>query len=244
MIEVNGLTRLYGDRVAVRNLSFRVAAGEIVGLVGPNGAGKTTTLRCLTGILRPTSGTIQIAGHQLLTEPLPAKRALAFVPDEPALFEQLTVEEHLQLIGRIYSVPVGEPQLAQILGELELVDRRHAFPAELSRGMKQKLAIACALVHRPTVLLLDEPLTGLDPLAIRRMKQTILASAAGGAAVLLSSHLLPLVEQLCSRVLILRQGDIVADGTVAALLARATGPGSRTLEDAFISLMDPGSPSA
>ncbi len=239
MIEVNHLTRLYGERVAVRNLSFAVASGEIVGLVGPNGAGKTTTLRCLTGILRPTSGTIRIAGHELLNDPLPAKRTMAFVPDESALFEQLTVEEHLQLIGRIYSAPMGEPQLAQIMAELELLDRRHSFPAELSRGMKQKLAIACALVHRPTVLLLDEPLTGLDPLAIRRIKQTILGIAASGAAVLLSSHLLPLVEQLCSRVLILRQGEIVADGTVAALLAQAAGSGSRTLEDAFISLMGP-----
>ncbi|MGH7417816.1 MAG: ABC transporter ATP-binding protein, partial [Candidatus Rokuibacteriota bacterium] len=209
------------------------------GLVGPNGAGKTTTLRCLTGILRPTAGSIRIAGADLLADPLTAKRALAFVPDEPALFEQLTVEEHLRLIGRLYGVPVEDAVLAQLLAEMELADRRTAFPAELSRGMKQKLAIACALVHRPSVLLLDEPLTGLDPLAIRRMKQTILSIAAQGAAVLLSSHLLPLVEQLCSRVLILREGCIVADGTVADLLARATGTGPRTLEDAFISLMEP-----
>ncbi len=239
MIEVNRLTRLYGKRVAVRDLSFTVAPGEIVGLVGPNGAGKTTTLRCLTGILRPTAGTIRIAGADLLTDPLTAKRALAFVPDEPALFDQLTVEEHLRLIGRLYRVPLEEPQLSQLLGDMELADRRTAVPAELSRGMKQKLAVACALVHRPTVLLLDEPLTGLDPLAIRRMKQTILNIAAGGAAVLLSSHLLPLVEQLCGRVLILREGTIVAHGTVAELLARATGSGPRTLEDAFISLMEP-----
>lgn len=244
MIEVRHLTRLYGDRVAIRDLSFTVNPSEIVGLVGPNGAGKTTTLRCLTGILRPTSGTIRIAGHDLLTAPLHAKRALAFVPDEPALFEQLTVEEHLKLIGRIYDAPADESRLAQILGELDLVDRRPAFPAELSRGMKQKLAIACALVHRPTVLLLDEPLTGLDPLAIRRMKETIQHIAAAGAAVLLSSHLLPLVEQLCSRVLILRQGTIVADGSVPELLVQAASSGSRTLEDAFISLMNPQTPSS
>jgi len=179
MIEVDGLEKAYGDLTAVQGLSFQVRPGEVVGLVGPNGAGKTTTLRCLAGITVPTAGRIRIAGHDLAAEPVAAKQVLAFIPDEPHLFEYLTVEEHLRFVGRLYGVADAPERIPRMLAELELEGKRRALPGELSRGMRQKLAIACGLLHDPAVLLFDEPLTGLDPVSIRRMKATIVARAMG-----------------------------------------------------------------
>jgi ABC-2 type transport system ATP-binding protein len=238
MIEVIGLTKRYGDFTAVRDLTFSVAPGEVVGLVGPNGAGKTTTLRCLVGIIRPSGGTLRIAGHDLATDPIGAKRRLAFVPDEPHLFPHLTVLEHLRFVGRIYGVADAEDRAAGLLRELELHDRAGSLPDELSRGMKQKLAIACGLLHDPGALLLDEPLTGLDPGAIRRMKQTILDRAAAGAAVVLSSHLLGLIEELCSRVLVIHRGEMVAMGTMDEIVSHKPELAGRGLEDVFLALTE------
>lgn len=237
MIEVEGLEKSYGDVAAVRGLSFRVAPGEVVGLVGPNGAGKTTTLRCLAGITIPTAGRIRIAGHDLAADPVAAKSALAFIPDEPHLFEYLTVEEHLRFVGRLYRVPDAPERIPRVLAELELEAKRAALPGELSRGMKQKLAIACGLFHNPRALLLDEPLTGLDPVGIRRMKATIVARARSGAAVMLSSHLLHLVEEICSRILVMQRGQTVVLGTVAEIVAARPGLAGRALEDVFLELI-------
>jgi ABC-2 type transport system ATP-binding protein len=236
VIDVSGLTRLYGDLVAVDNLSFRVAPGEIMGLVGPNGAGKTTTLRSLAGIIRPTRGTIRIGGHDLIDDPLGAKQALAFIPDEPQLFEYLTVEEHLRFVGRVYGVSAAPIRTSPLLDELELADKRHALPNELSRGMRQKLAIACGLIHDPSALILDEPLTGLDPAGIRKMKTTIVSRARAGTAVVLSSHLLHLVEELCTHILVLRRGQAVAYGTIASIIADRPQLAGLGLEDVFLTL--------
>ena len=237
MIEVKGLQKLYGDFPAVQGLSFAVGAGEVLGLVGPNGAGKTTTIRSLAGIIIPTDGRIRIAGHDLAGDPVAAKAQLAFIPDEPHLFEYLTVEEHLQFIGRLYGVTDVRARIPTLLVELDLDDKRGALPGELSRGMKQKLAIACGLLHEPKALLLDEPLTGLDPVGIRRMKATIMRRAAAGAAVILSSHLLHLVEEICTRLLVLQHGRVVAFGTMAEIIASRPGLQSRTLEDVFLALI-------
>ena len=220
-VTVEHLRRVYGSFAAVDDLSFEVAAGEIVGVIGPNGAGKTTTLRSLAGILRPTSGRIRIDGHDLAADPLEAKRRLAFMPDEPRLFEYLTVEEHLRLVARLYSVSDFDGRARALIEELELKGKEQSLPDELSRGMRQKVVIACGLVRNATTLLFDEPLTGLDPIGIRRMRETIIARARGGAAVLLSSHLLHLVEEICSRVIIMAGGKKVADGTFAELASRA-----------------------
>jgi ABC-2 type transport system ATP-binding protein len=236
MIAVSGLTKLYGSLTAVQDLSFSVAPGEILGLVGPNGAGKTTTLRSIAGIIPPTSGTIQIAGYELSTAATEAKARLAFIPDEPQLFEYLTVAEHLKFVARLYRQPEAVERIKPLLGELELLDKENTLATELSRGMKQKLAIACGLIHLPQVLILDEPLTGLDPLGIRRMKRTIAARAEAGAAVILSSHLLQLVEELCTRVLILQQGKRVAIGTMAEIAAGRPEIAGRGLEEIFLSL--------
>lgn len=236
MIEVDGYTKLYGDMVAVNALSFTAPAGTVLGLVGPNGAGKTTTLRALAGILQPTSGTIRIAGIDLKTNPVAAKARLAFIPDEPQLFDYLTVAEHLQFIARLYGVPDADASIPVLLEELELTAKRDALPPELSRGMKQKLAIACGLLHQPSVVLLDEPLTGLDPVGIRRMKETIVARARDGAAVVLSSHLLHLVEELCTSILVIRRGEAVALGTIEQIVTARPELRGRTLEEVFIAL--------
>lgn len=240
MIDVAGLTKVYGDRAAVKDLSFHVAPGEVLGLVGPNGAGKTTTLRSIAGIIVPTAGYIRIAGHHLAAEPIEAKRRLALIPDEPQLFDYLTVSEHLSFVARLYGVPDAEARGSALLDELELTDRADSFPPELSRGMRQKLAIACGLLHDPGVLMFDEPLTGLDPLGIRRMKATIKARADAGAAVVLSSHLLHLVEELCTRVLLLRLGTVVASGTIAEIVAERPELAGRSLEDIFVALVGVG----
>ena len=236
MIEVSGLTKLYGDLVAVDDLSFAVAPGEVMGLVGPNGAGKTTTLRCLSGIILPTRGSIRIASADLARDARRAKGALAFIPDEPQLFEYLTVDEHLRFIARLYQVADAASRAEPLLRELELLDKRHTLPAELSRGMRQKLAIACGLLHSPAALILDEPLTGLDPAGIRKMKATIAARARAGAAVVLSSHLLNLVEELCTHILVLQRGRRVAYGSMAAILAERPELAGRGLEEVFLAL--------
>jgi ABC-2 type transport system ATP-binding protein len=235
MIEVHALTKRYGTFTAVRDLSFSVQPGEVMGLVGPNGAGKTTTLRCLAGIIPASGGTARIAGHDIATDPLTAKRSLAFFPDEPRLFEYLTVRQHLNFVARIYGIANHEALAQPLLEELEIADKADQLPGELSRGMKQKLAIACGLLHGPRVMFFDEPLTGLDPLGIRRMKDSILKRAREGATIVLSSHLLSLLEEVCSHVLILKKGEKIADGPLPEVVARfSNGETNVSLEEVFI----------
>ena len=236
MITVQNLTRQYGDLTAVDRISFTVAPGEVLGLVGPNGAGKTTTLRCLSGIIAPSQGSVEIAGHDIQKDPVAAKQALAFIPDEPHLFDHLTVEEHLRFVARLYGVADAEPRILPLLEELEIADKRKALSTELSRGMKQKLAIACGLLHDPSVLILDEPLTGLDPGGMRRMRTTIANRARDGASVVLSSHLLTLVEELCTKLFVIRNGASVAYGTLAEIVEAHPTLAGRSLEDVFLAL--------
>jgi ABC-2 type transport system ATP-binding protein len=243
MIDVQQLTKSYDKLLAVDSLSFDVKPGEILGLVGPNGAGKTTTLRCLAGIIAPSSGQVRIVGHDMQSDPVPAKKEIAFIPDEPHLFDYLSVQEHLTFIARLYGVADAEARVPELLAELELSEKIKVMPGELSRGMKQKLAIACGLLHNPSVLILDEPLTGLDPGGIRRMRATIAARARGGAAVVLSSHLLNLVEELCTRILVMRKGRAVAFGTIADIVAAHPELAGRSLEDVFLALTADGAPS-
>jgi ABC-2 type transport system ATP-binding protein len=218
----------------VQELSFTIWPGEVLGLVGPNGAGKTTTLRCLAGIIPATHGSIRVHGNEMSQAPIEAKRHLAFFSDEPRLFDYLTVEQHLNFTARIYQVANYKDIARPLLEELEIADKLKSLPGELSRGMKQKLAIACGLLHSPRVIFFDEPLTGLDPLGIRRMKDSILRRAQEGAAILISSHLLHLLEEVCSHVLILKSGRKVIDGTLAEITARFTEQsGEASLETIF-----------
>jgi len=244
MIAVRELTKMYGSFRAVDAISFDVGPGEVLGLVGPNGAGKTTTLRCLAGIMAPSHGTVSIGRHDMRFDPVAAKREIAFIPDEPHLFDYLTVAEHLRFIARLYGVADAEQRTADLLAELELTDKVTALPGALSRGMKQKLAIACGLLHKPSVLILDEPLTGLDPAGIRRMRETISDRAKAGAAVVLSSHLLHLVEELCTKLFVIRRGECVGYGTLDEIITRRPELSGRSLEDVFLALTADGGPRA
>jgi ABC-2 type transport system ATP-binding protein len=235
MIDALNLTKIYEGTAAVTDLTLHVGQGEIVGLVGPNGAGKTTTLRCLAGIIPPTAGKVSIAGHDLSESPLESRRRLAFVPDEPHLFDYLTVREHMLVLGRIYRVADADLRAGELLSSFQLLDRRESFPGELSRGMKQKLMIAGALLHRPQALILDEPLTGLDPRAMRQMKDTVVQVAGAGTAVLVSSHMLHLVEEICTRICIIHRGRKVMDDSLSAIRAARPELGeSADLEDIFL----------
>jgi ABC-2 type transport system ATP-binding protein len=238
MITVEGFTKLYGDVTAVSDLTFSVEPGKVMGLVGPNGAGKTTALRCISGIIPATHGRIEIGGHDLRDDPLEAKKLLAFFPDEPRLFDYLTVRQHLEFTGRLYQLRDITKRGRELLDALEMTDKADVLPAELSRGMKQKVALACGFLHQPRVMFFDEPLTGLDPLAIRRTKDLIVQKARDGAAIIISSHLLHLLEEVCSHVLILKRGKKIAHGTLDEIRAEhREGDKDSTLEEIFIRLV-------
>ncbi len=238
MIEVSGLSKCYGDFTAVNDLTFNVRPGEVLGLLGPNGAGKTTTLRCLTGIIPPTNGTVRLGGSDLVKDPIATKSRLSFFPDEPRLFDHLSVWQHLVFTARLYQVRDFEVRGRMLLNEFSIADKADAMPGELSRGMKQKLALACGLLHAPDVVLFDEPLTGLDPGGIRNMKETMRRLAREGAAIILSSHLLDLLEEVCTHVLILKNGKKIVDGSLDDVHRRFAEHADVSLEDIFFKVTD------
>jgi ABC-2 type transport system ATP-binding protein len=234
VIHVQDYHKAYRETIAVEGLSFEVPAGAILGLIGPNGAGKTTTLRALAGIIRPTRGRLWVAGHDIVNDPVAAKKELAYIPDDPKLFDALTVWEHLQFMAAAYRVADFAPKGEALLRQFELEEKRKTMAQELSRGMRQKVAICCAYLHDPRVILFDEPLTGLDPYAIRTLKASITERAAGGAAVVVSSHLLSLVEDLCTHLLILNRGRCLFLGTLGEARAQyADLQGDASLEEVF-----------
>ncbi|MCD0459594.1 ABC transporter ATP-binding protein [Roseiconus lacunae] len=235
MIEISNFIKHYGDFQAVRGATFHVPAGSVAALVGPNGAGKTTTIRTMSGILRPTGGTLRIAGFDLQREPLEVKRRVAYVPDDPPLFESLTVFEHLQFVASSYQLIDWKDEAEHWLSLFELQEKRQTLASELSRGMRQKVAIACAYLRRPDVLLLDEPMTGLDPPSIRRLKETIGQQSQRGATVLVSSHLLSLVEDLCDELVLIRRGQVLYCGGLEKARVEYGGP-RQSLEEVFFHL--------
>lgn len=234
MIEVIKFCKAYDATVAVADLSFQVSKGDVLGLVGPNGAGKTTTLRALTGIIPSSGGQLRVAGFDLDETPLEVKRRTAYVPDDPQLFHDLTVEQHLAFVASVYGVENHVDRIGSLLKQFDLQQKHRTRAADLSRGMRQKLAICCAYLHDPLALLLDEPMTGLDPRGIRMLKQSIVERARNGSAVIISSHLLAMVEDICSHVLILDVGRQRFCGTIAELRAMfADSRNDATLEDVF-----------
>lgn len=223
MIQATDFHKTYDTTVAVTALSFEVQSGQILGLVGPNGAGKTTTLRALAGIIPPTRGRLSIAGHDIVGDPVAAKRELAYVPDDPRLFDTLTVAEHLEFVAAAYRLGNVADTADELLERFEMTEKRNTVAGELSRGMRQKVAICCAYLHNPKAILLDEPLTGLDPRGIRTMKDSIRQRVEADAAVIISSHLLSLVEDMCSHVLILHRGRALFCGPLEGARAQFAG---------------------
>lgn len=214
MIHVDDFHKSYGNFHAVHGLTFTVNSGEIFGLVGPNGAGKTTTLRSLCGILIPSHGTIKVAGFDISKEPTAAKRHLAYIPDDPKLFDALTVWEHLEFIASVYDLKNYRHTAEQLLETFELTPKRDTIAQELSRGMRQKVAICCGYLHDPKVLFFDEPMTGLDPRGIRTAKDSIRQRAENGAAIMVSSHQLSLIENICTHLLIMDHGTMLFQGSM------------------------------
>lgn len=231
MIDVVELSKVYEDHLAVDRLTWSLRPGQVCGLVGPNGAGKTTTLRLLAGLLKPTAGVMRVAGCDPDRDEIELKRRVAYVPDDPPLFDDLTVKDHLEFIGRLYHVADYELKAHELLTQFELLPKAHAATTTLSRGMRQKLAVCCVYLFDPQVLLLDEPLTGLDPPGIRTLLDSIRSRAAGGCTVIISSHLLAMIEAVCTHLLVMKNGQAQYFGAADDL--RTQYPQAASLEQAF-----------
>lgn len=234
VLSISDFHKSYEGTPAVCGISFEVQAGQIVGVIGPNGAGKTTTMRALAAVLPFSRGSLQVAGFDVAADPVEVKRRLAFVPDDPTPFSNLTVEDHLAFTAAAYRVQSADQKADELLRLFSLEQKRQTPAKDLSRGMRQKLALCCAWLYDPLAILLDEPLTGLDPLGIRTLKQSLKDRAARGAGVLISSHLLAMVEDVCSHILLIDRGTQKFFGTVDELkkqFSRANPQGS--LEQIF-----------
>jgi ABC-2 type transport system ATP-binding protein len=232
MIEIRDLTKRYGDFTAVDRLTLDAAAGSIFGFLGPNGAGKTTTIRIMAGLSLPTSGTVRVGGIDVLAEPVRAKAIMGYVPDRPYLYEKLTGRELLHFVADLYRKDwrTCEPRAVELLRWFGLGDWIDARIENLSHGMKQKLVIVSSLVHEPAVLVIDEPMVGLDALAQRQVKQLFRRLADEGRTIFLTTHTLSVAEAVCDRIAIINRGRIVATGTTAELKKESA------LEDVFLEL--------
>ena len=238
MIELINLTKDYGTVLAVNNLNLRIASGEIYGFIGPNGAGKTTTIRMMGGIIEPTSGKVIIAGIDMKENPVPAKKLIGFVPDRPFLYEKLTGMEFLKFIADIYEVEkkIITPRAQELLEKFALTDWAHEIIEAYSHGMKQRLIIAAALMHDPRVLVIDEPMVGLDPAAVRMVKDMLRNLSRQNVAIFVSTHTLSIAEDLCDRIGVIHRGALLAQGSIAELnLAARTG--NAGLEEVFLTLI-------
>jgi ABC-2 type transport system ATP-binding protein len=241
LLRVSNLVKYYRRTLAVDGVSFDVRDGEIVGLLGPNGAGKTTVLRCITGIVQSTEGEIEVDGLRLSDSEEEVKRRLAFVPEVPTPFEMLTVWEHLRFIAMAYDTMDNFDQRAdELMRRFDLTDKRDDLVLSLSKGMKQKLAVACAFIHDARVILLDEPLIGIDPKGVHELKQLLTQARDESKSILISTHMLDTAERLCSRIVILQHGSIVAEGSLQELHERAEMGENASLEDVFLNLTEEG----
>lgn len=237
MIRLEGLTKRYGSLTAVDAIHLEVRPGQIFGLLGPNGAGKTSTLRMIGGILVPDGGRVLLEGHDVVREPYAAKRRLGYVPDRPFLYEKLTGAEVLRFVAGLHgqSGPAVEQRIDELVGLWGLEEWRDELVETYSHGMRQKLILSAALVHRPSVLVIDEPMVGLDPGSARLLKDLMREFADRGGTLLISTHTLEFAEALCDRMAVIHQGRIVAEGSMEELREQAAGPGDR-LEAVFLKL--------
>ncbi len=235
-LRLDALTKRYGDSVVVDRLDLEVRAGEFYALLGPNGAGKTTTLRLISGLLKPDSGEVRILGHSVTRAGPEAKRLLAYLPDDPLLYGKLRPLEYLEFVAGLWSAPVAEAQVLapELLQKLKLWDVRGDYIETFSRGMKQKLALAGAFVHQPRLIVMDEPLTGLDAAAARLVRQMLVDYVQQGNTVVLTTHILEIAERMAQRIGIIHHGRLIAEGTLEELRLRSSGGG--TLESVFLEL--------
>jgi ABC-2 type transport system ATP-binding protein len=236
MLDIQRLTKHYGALLAVQDLSFEVHPGEVLGLLGPNGSGKSTTVKMLSGLLRPTSGTIRLDGADALGNPQAYKAVLGYVPEEPHLYSYLTGPEYLRLVGRLRGLPDAslDAKIDRFLQLLDIYDDRYQTLSSYSKGMRQKVLIAAAVLHNPRIVLLDEPFSGLDVSAARVLKAFVSELANDGKIIVFSSHVLEVVEQVCSRVVILKDGRVVGHDSVANLRATLRLP---SLDAVFAALV-------
>jgi ABC-2 type transport system ATP-binding protein len=238
LIHTRDLTRYYGSLAAVQDLTLEVKQGEIFGFLGPNGAGKTTTIRLIVGLLRPTSGTVSVAGHDVQQDPLEAKRKLGYLAQTPLLYEKLTGTEFLRFLGGLHGLndtQIGE-RSEHLLALMELTGKADQLIESYSGGMRKRLGLCGALLHEPPLLVLDEPFTGLDPYGARRIKDLLRHLCQQGKTVFLSTHVLEVAERVCDRVGILDRGLLVAVGTMESLRSQARSAAETSLEDLFIQL--------
>jgi ABC-2 type transport system ATP-binding protein len=235
MIVAEGLTRTFGDTLALSDLDLRVEPGEILGFLGPNGAGKSTTVKILTGMIRPTSGRAQVAGFDVLEQPLEVKRRIGYVPESGAMYDNLTAAEYLELVACLHHIvpTAAASRIDELLDLFDLASVRHQRVTEYSKGMRQKVVLAAALIHRPDVLFLDEPLSGLDANAALLVKELLRRLAEQRKTILFCSHMLEVVERVCTRIVIINGGRKIIEGS-AQEISRSTG--TATLEAAFSTL--------
>jgi ABC-2 type transport system ATP-binding protein len=235
MLNISNLVKVFGEKRAVDNVSFSIDKGEIFALIGPNGSGKTTIIKSIVGLLAPTSGSIVVDNHSITAEPEAAKSVIGYVPDEPTVWDRMTGEELLHFTGALFGVPESErtSRIGGLMQEFDLNDLREEYFGSFSRGNKQKFAILSALLHRPKLLLIDEPIVGLDPRSADKAKQLLARTASEGGSVLLVTHTLPVAEEIAHRIGVLYQGKLVATGTLAELRSEKHLHADASLEDVY-----------
>lgn len=232
VLQVRELKKYFGKTKAVDGISFALEEGQVIGLLGPNGAGKTTTLKCIAGLLRKDDGSVTIGGLDHRDDK--ARFRLAYIPEAPDIYDMLTVWEHMKFIALAYNLADWEQEAKALLERFDLIDKRTELGAHLSKGMKQKTSICCALLHHPDVLLFDEPLVGIDPRAMRQLKNAFFDLKADGKTLLISTHMLDTAQSLCDRVLVMKNGRLIAEGTVEELREQMKASADSTLEDLFL----------
>lgn len=234
MLEVIGLIKRYEKQNAVNDISFSLEGGEVVGLIGPNGAGKSTTMKCIVGLLRKTAGTITLGGHDHLS--VAAKKLFSYIPETPHVYDLLTVKEHLQFIAQAYGVKEWKSKAEDLMNTYDLLDKQDKLGRDLSKGMRQKVSICCALLPDPEVLFFDEPMIGLDPKAIKNTKRIFGELKSQGKTILVSTHLIDSVEAISDRIMIMKDGNIIGNDSLENLKAAFNNGNESSLEDLFLEL--------
>ena len=237
MIQAIGLTKKFGGLTAVSHLNLEIARGELFGFLGPNGAGKTTTIKMLTGLLKPSEGKVLIGGYDIEKEPLEAKQIIGYIPDQPYLYRKLTGREFLEFIANLYEMEVNQEKIEELLNLFELDGWGEELIENYSHGMRQKLVFSASLIHQPQVIIIDEPMVGLDPKSTRLVKNILRKKCAEGVTVFVSTHGIEVAEEICTRIGIIQEGRLIAQGTMEELREAAHSE-KKDLEEVFLKLTE------